>query len=83
MVFELLWFLCLQGTKIQNEQMSVTPDRAPVANNRIFTQSSLESLLSVLVGLENVGKGLLTGDSVAPKPHRAPHHCQVPPHHAW
>lgn len=36
MVFELLWFLCLQGTKIQREPMSVTPVRALVTNNRIF-----------------------------------------------
>lgn len=79
MVFELLWFLCLQGTKIQHEQMSVTPERAPVTNNRLF-KVQLGEQTSVSVGLQDVGKGLLTGASVAPK---QPHHCQVPPHHSW
>lgn len=43
MVFERLWCLCLQGTKIQHKQISVTPDRALVTNNRIFSKSTLES----------------------------------------
>lgn len=44
MVFELLWFLCLQGTKIQHEQMSVTPERAPVTNNRILESKQVYRL---------------------------------------
>lgn len=67
MVFEPLWFLCLQGTKIQHKQMSVTPERALVTNNRIFFKVQLGEPVSVSVGLQTAGKGLLTGASVAPK----------------